>query len=882
MIANMAMQAVTDVSKDRGHGKSGSTSSAHSIPYPSMPASPTLTNPEMILPDYDPGAVSSPDRSQSPLMMWKTANGFDMNQFDLGAPAFPAAPITPTTPIIYGNGTMLSDIGEVTENESTAGGPGARRASSVYSLQHPEAMSLVYETLRKKHSDQTIVSQDRDRRYSMESTSTITNGDNPKLFADFDDAVSVDDSVFQGDDEESNAASFAYDEASMTGDETPTAEEFSHTFKPTPEDRYSTVLSRRAEQILANAKRRLTTMEGNLNRARTSMSSYGSDSTPSPGFSRPATALPNKQDLGAAKNPRGHSRISSENNVPTEIRSPPVFSPRASSAMGTAGGYRRPLKGSRSAEYMPSEDPFLEEDEENPVASPLYGNAAFAKSKASLHDNKVMLEPLSEDEMAEDLENVRASIESSKLESFLSPTFGSFNEKGLRRSASTAQMRELKDHMTDLKGRLSALRDQARADTMKRRSLSSLRTPSPFTHARVEQWYAATDEVAEEEDALGEDATSLNGQVTPAQRDSVQSKGLTEDDESVYTDLEEEPYSPKTKLTPAEIHIQSPSKASASAMLSDDDDDLRTEDGYEDAAGDGFVDVVDLDSESGDSAYHDSVQNQMSHEDREDAFDYEHFFLHSAMGSMTQRRMQQAGNRDSYSSADSEDSVETARGPLITKRGRRRGSDASVSTIASFATATEGRLTRAENSAPEEYPEEAIPERSRSHTPERAKRLTFGFDSMAGDNNMDQVHQRASVLRRPSSSAAAYMHRPSVASIGSTGTNRSFPLVNRARPNGVLTPGASPRESPDQDLKQLSESLMSETASICESVQGGDQEAMGMLPKEDQILVQRLVASLGKCVLGITENGRASSESRLYRRRIDLARRILEGMEPRN
>ncbi|KAK8098499.1 uncharacterized protein PG998_013985 [Apiospora kogelbergensis] len=871
----MAMQAVTDVSKDRGHGKTGSTSSARSIP---MPASPTLTNPDMILPDWDPGAVSSPDRSQSPLNMWKTANGFDMSQFDLGAPAFPAAPITPTTPIIYGNGTMLSDIGEVTENESTVGGPGARRASSIYSLQQPETMQLVYETLKKKHSDQTIVSQDRERRFSMESTSTITNGDNPRLFADFDDTVSVDDSVFQGDDEESNAVSYAYDETSMTGDETPTTEEFSPAFTPAPKDRYSTVLSRRAEQILANAKRRLTTMEGNLNRARTSMSSYGSDSTPSPGFSRPATALPNNQDSGATKNPRGHSRISSENNVPTEARSPPVFSPRASSAMGTAGGYRRPLKGSRSAEYMPSEDPFLEEEEENPTVSPIYGNAALAKSKASLHDNRVVLEPLSEDEMPEDFENIRDSIESSKLESFLSPTFGSFNEKGLRRSASTAQMRELKDHMTDLKGRLAALRDQARADTMKRRSLSSLRTPSPFTHARVEQWYAATDGVAEEADALSEDAASLDGKVTPAERNSIDAKALrplSEDDESLYTDIEEH-YSPKTKLAPAEIHVQSPSKASA--IGTDDDDDLRTEDGYEDAAGDGFVDVVDLDSESGDSAYHDSVQNQMSHEDREDAFDYEHFFLHSAMGSMTQRRMQQAGNRDSFGS---EDSVETARGPLVTNRGRRRGSDTSVSTTDSFATATEGRLTRADTSAAEEYPDEAMPKRSRSHTPETAKRLTFGFNNMAGETNLNQVHQRASVLRRPSSSAAAYLHRPSIASINSHGTDRSLPLVNGSRSNGVLTPGASPRESPDQDLKQISESLMSETASICESVQGGDQEAMGMLPKEDQILVQRLVASLGKCVLGITENGRASSESRLYRRRIDQARKILEGMEPR-
>lgn len=587
------------------------------------------------------------------------------------------------------------------------------------------------------------------------------------------------------------------------------------------------------------------------------------------------------------KNPRGHSRISSENNVPTEVRAAPMFSPRASSAMGTAGGYRRPLKGSRSAEYMPAEDPFLEEEEQEefPQASPLYGNTSFAKSKASLQETKIVLEPLGEDEMPQELDNVRASIESSKLESFLSPTFGSFNEKGLRRSASTAQMRELKDHMTDLKGRLSALRDQAREDNMKRRSLSSLRTPSPFTHARVEQWYTAANSVAEEEDALSENAASLDGKTAPAETDNVKPRIVSQltDEDSVYTELGE-PYSPKTKLTPAEIHVQSPSKTG----LGLDDDDLQTEDGYEDEAGDGFVDVVDLDSESGDSAYHDSVQNQMSHEDREDAFDYEHFFLHSAMGSMTQRRMLQQGNRDSFSSECSETSVETARGPLVvTKRGRRRGSDASTSTTDSFATATEGRLTRAEIaraefSAAEESPEETIAERSRSHTPERAKRLTFGFDNMGGSINMESVQQRSSVLRRPSTSAAIYKHRPGAASISSNLTSRSLPQANQSRPNGVLTPGASPRESPDQDLKQISDSLMSETASICESVQGGDQEAMGMLPKEDQILVQRLVASLGKCVLGITENGRASSESRLYRRRIDLARKILEGTEPRN
>jgi len=49
--------------------------------------------------------------------------------------------------------------------------------------------------------------------------------------------------------------------------------------------------------------------------------------------------------------------------------------------------------------------------------------------------------------------------------------------------------------------------------------------------------------------------------------------------------------------------------------------------------------------------------------------------------------------------------------------------------------------------------------------------------------------------------------------------------------------------------------------------------------REDKYLVERLVAGLGRCVLGLTESGRASAESRMYRRRIDAARRILEGLE---
>jgi hypothetical protein len=52
-----------------------------------------------------------------------------------------------------------------------------------------------------------------------------------------------------------------------------------------------------------------------------------------------------------------------------------------------------------------------------------------------------------------------------------------------------------------------------------------------------------------------------------------------------------------------------------------------------------------------------------------------------------------------------------------------------------------------------------------------------------------------------------------------------------------------------------------------------------MLSKDDQILVERLVASLGKCVLGLQESGRASYDGRVWRRRLDAARRVLEGQQ---
>ena len=82
------------------------------------------------------------------------------------------------------------------------------------------------------------------------------------------------------------------------------------------------------------------------------------------------------------------------------------------------------------------------------------------------------------------------------------------------------------------------------------------------------------------------------------------------------------------------------------------------------------------------------------------------------------------------------------------------------------------------------------------------------------ENDTFSHRQRPSVARWPMSSSAAITsmrHRPSVSSFESTGTTRSFPLVNKhakSSSTGVLTPNSSP----DEELKTISDTLLNETA----------------------------------------------------------------------
>ena len=615
-------------------------------------------------------------------------------------------------------------------------------------------------------------------------------------------------------------------------------------------------------------------MEGNLTRARSSLAySPNSDgSTPSPTVAHHG---PNMRDSASGTN-HYHSRIRSEDGT-RDITKPAPFPQRSASALGSAGGYRPTVPG--------------------PNRHDVGARAGYsATHKISSQPLDMTLEPLSED----DQDGEEYSPNESVRNGYLSPTFSASGmpDRPLSRSASAAQMRDIHDQMQGLKGKISSLKEQARADSLKRRSLQSLRTPSPFTHARWEQGMMEPQEIRgfqsgpaslktpRQSGDFGIADNTAHGVEATDRRPSK-----TEEEEKAVVD------SPIEELAAPHDVSATPNNSMVARNGVDDDrpqtppqrmeEDVRTGNGDVDDTNydgddkdvDSQGEILDWESESGDSLYHDSHQHQVSHEDREDAFDYEHFFLHSAMGSMSRQTSRR--RRDSFGSSgsgSSEDSVETTRGPIQDTPRKRRSLDTTASDD-SFETATEGRASR--SSAFE------------------TDRADYGFP-ITNDGQYDEVpslpteqigegrnqgiesrQRQNSVLYRPTSATSgSRLHRPSISSFESTGTNRSFPLVNKTKLNdGVLTPGGSP----DPALAQVSESLMHETTSMMGEGDGGDPQPstaqLQNLPREDQIAVERLVASLGKCVLALGEGSRAGAEARLQRRRIDAARRILEGLD---
>lgn len=499
-----------------------------------------------------------------------------------------------------------------------------------------------------------------------------------------------------------------------------------------------------------------------------------------------------------------------------------------------------------------------------------------------------------------------------------SPTMGGFSELGLTRSASASQMRDLQDQLKGLKGKISTLKEQARADSMRRRSLQSLRMPSPFTNATWEPGSAdqggdhssSSDEklseveyaygnvvngdndyerkqaeyVAspiEEEEEEQEEEVMVREEESEEEQESGEGEGeeggagvhyeypQTPEPQDNYEENYEESETPKGRAlaSPLEMSQQEVANGSRSSSPAESVATEYTEaESSPEAVRDGYS------SESEESLYHESFQQPISHEDREDAFDYEHFFLHSAMGTMGGRRLRSE-------SVSSTGSAETARGPTLShKRSNSADSTASIDT---FATAAEDPASRS-STAQSGFRVYTAADLFQDARERHAKSFRDSSTDSGGTVSSQGVHQRSSTMtmaRPVSHSSIKTMHRPSYSSFESVGTNRSFPLVNKAKLNGgILTPSGSP----DQPLKRIRDSLLTDASSIYSQAssnsRGGQSPALQVLSKDVQQTVERLVASLGKCVLALGEaDGAHPGGHELYKRRIEAALRVLEG-----
>ena len=254
------------------------------------------------------------------------------------------------------------------------------------------------------------------------------------------------------------------------------------------------------------------------------------------------------------------------------------------------------------------------------------------------------------------------------------------------------------------------------------------------------------------------------------------------------------------------------------------------------------------------------------HEEREDAFDYENFFLHSAMARYQQSSSPVEGDYDS--DGESISSVSTAKGPRATAteidpyddelnppptpetpenlreierriaHSRKQSTD-SVSTIASFATAAEGHL---------------------SPTPTTHTALS---------KSNSRRSSRASHFSRPSSNEQQSLHRSSMSISSIARRPPSDPLTNhRTSQPRRSQPLLSPLISPGTPLQDP-------TAIAVNALLNPHGRALGL---KDKALVFGVVESLRRVCEKLQEGDDEDAyEMREWRRRLDGGRRELDG-----
>jgi hypothetical protein len=873
-------------------------------PLPSLPAppSPTLTNPEFILPSggstRTPG---SPDTLRGPPSISYLR---DITNQHAGARA-----------------SMESERQPVKKEKR--------------GLMSRKLMLLRSRTASNKQENPQIspVRQDSLDETSIASSPTIQDNDRLAPHASNDKRLSIGASSFNSDD---YAALPAFLSKYRSRDDT--EDEETDTEKPTPirmgysvsieggadaqrkaqeeqEEHNSAMLSQRAEQILANAKRRLNLMEGNLRGARdlvqpltaanlkraTSLGSSAASPTSNFGNKRflmdgytntrpgPGRTLHMQASTPSLRREyQGHARTHSENTLPerphTALSRGDMFGRKGRIPVRPSTSSWTDLRGSRSYETL-NRSPAQAQDVDG-------GSGRIGTSPAAMGTPDLDLEPLPEESASQIAPSV-GNRDSAYVESDLS--YG----LGISRSPSTTD--GLKGQMSTLKNRISSLRDRAKEDSIRRQSFNNLRDASPLNNAEYqapEMWYPGSSDPA----MAGAEANADN---TPSKPNTVVkawgSLPLKTGSRNAFAEMQQ-----AGAFTLRERRLQNHQGHAANNPYQHGSHDRNRHDGSRDMPGSFDTSDNDVSSNAGADTYQHSASDaptlstpdnpseyfpdldtesvyedaepdlptsSVPHEQREDAFDYEHFFLHSAMA-----RYQQSSSPvdvDYDSDADSVTSVSTAKGPTATTteidppqddmnppatpetpetlreierriaHSRNQSID-SISTIASFATAAEGRASSP--TTPTAFTTTSKPNSRRS--------------SRAGTHfSRPSISNDPSLHHRPSTSTSTLArHRPPSDPLA---TNIRTSLPRRSQ-QPLLSPLLS--TSPFQDP----------TAIAVNAILNPQGRPLGL---KDKALVFGVVESLRRVCEKLQEGDDEDAyETREWRRRLDGARRELEGV----
>lgn len=639
-------------------------------------------------------------------------------------------------------------------------------------------------------------------------------------------------------------------------------------------------------------------MEGNLNRARSTLHTRPSSSMSSfrnrspepvslyaiPGKGRsPSTFSPSKHRQGNLPSSdeanKGHLRVFSETSVPSSLQTVQPNGQTTGGDPGTSNGL-----GIHAANAATPE--------RNSEPSRSWFWNGLTRNTSLNHTNRHAngLQALNEDGPAPASFGQRATredtIEEERSVDLQSPTVATFNAQnpptmGLTRARSTTQMNDLREQMQDLKGKISTLKQRAREDNLRRRSLQSLRTPSPFTAA--EQWYAGgppsedlptasgseLSKATETTDILDvhsrsppDDSNHASPALGPSNNASNGDAELRKEDAlAAHQEDNMKPEEPPENQLEALNGFPSPEKRPvltdepAESGSNADSDVSEFKEGNLPADSEAKEDSL-----YGDHDFHETSTSPIveRHEDRPDAFDYEHFILHSAMGSYSGVGMRGSSSmRKRANSQSSESSVETTKprnslgdapqGEERLSNGfhARQGSVDTVSSVNTFATADEGIDSD---------------ELQDQRTPRKPTAEAWQANTARGHKiNRSDESNPESLQSNGYGPRSRAKHIATAQKGYANGTTPKSPPIERGLP------------PPPPDLLTV--------LSATTPWQEGAPPTKLDLGDRDKELIERLVKSLAKVCSQVQTLGPEGSkyEARVFRRKLDAARRVLDG-----